>query len=32
MDKLEEAPEIIDFYPNFYWIPGNQITYVYDNK
>ena len=26
MDTAEEAPEIIDGYPNFQWIPVNPIT------
>ena len=32
MDTAEEAPEIIDGYPNYEWIPGNKITYGYKNE
>ena len=32
MATSEEAPEIIDGYPNFKWSPGNPITDGYKNE
>ena len=32
MDTAEEAPAMIDGYPNFEWSPGNPITDGYKNE